>query len=292
MRSCVIDIGSNTIRAVVYGIIGERFVREFNKGVKSMLFANTTDGNLSAEGMAELSSAIAELRHMTEQFECEYYAFATSAFRDLKNQDEVIAYINESNGIKIKVLSGEEEVECDYLGLQFETGAVRGVGVDLGGGSCQLMAFSEEGLSQAVSLPLGCARLRRKFVDGELPTREETQKLYDYVKEKLSVFNSDGAKSLFLMGGTARAALEIKRVLLADKSRQDRLSKKELEDFVEFAYGAGAVSFLKAVTGKRYNTVIVGIIAFIAIADYVGAESVIVKDCSVRDGYVRKYLMR
>ena len=127
MKSCVFDIGSNTIRAVVFEINGGKIDILFNKGMKSMLFDYTVGEELSRGGMAELSAVISRLRGLTAGYECDYHAFATSAYRDLKNQREVIDYIKDKNGIIIHALSGGEEAECDYLGICHEVGAVRGI---------------------------------------------------------------------------------------------------------------------------------------------------------------------
>lgn len=290
MNVCILDIGSNTIRAVVYETIGERMVMLYNKGVASMIFAKTSGGSLSQEGQDELSETIKSLVETVRDYNCDYHAFATSAFRDLANKQEVIEYIAQKNGIRIKVLTGEEESKCDYLGLRRETGAVRGVGIDLGGGSCQMMSFSEEGLLSAVSYDMGSARIKRRFVGGVLPNKDEKDKIYDYVIRHIEGFDTAGARTLFAFGGTARAILMLKRVLHADRT-PDRISREELEGFINFAYTAGAVPFLKAVTRKRFDTVIVGAIIISAIADYVGVDTVLVKDCSVRDGYVIKYVL-
>jgi exopolyphosphatase/guanosine-5'-triphosphate,3'-diphosphate pyrophosphatase len=170
MRSSVLDIGSNTMRVVVFDISGESVKTIFGKGMKSVIFENTQNGKLTEIGMAALSKAISDMCAMTEQFGCDYHAFATSAFRDLSNQQEVIDFIYKQNGIKIRVLSGEEEAECDYLGMRRETGAVRGLGVDLGGGSCQVITFDESGMTAAASLKLGTVRLKNTFVAGNIPT--------------------------------------------------------------------------------------------------------------------------
>lgn len=290
MKSCVLDIGSNTIRAVVFEIIGGNFDKVYNKGIKSMLFDYTADGKLTQPGMDGLSAVISELCSLTADYGCSYHAFATSAFRDLINQQEVIDYISDKNGIKIHVFSGDEEAECDYLGICGEIGAVNGIGIDLGGGSCQLLSFSEKGLTKALSLPLGTSRLKRRFVSGSLPTGEEGQRIYDYVLKEIASFAKADNSSMFAMGGSARAALAVKRTLCADM-HADCISSEELGEFVEFSKTAGGEAFLKSVVKNRYDTVVVGMIIMSAIADYAGADYIKILDCGVRDGYVRKYLI-
>lgn len=292
MKSCVIDIGSNTIRAVVYDIAGENITTVFNKGIKSMLFDYTADGALVKEGIAALSDAMAELCRLAADYRCDCHAFATSAFRDLKNQQEIISCIETNSGIRVRVLSGEEESECDYIGLRRAAGAVCGTGIDLGGGSCQILSFSEDGLTAAKSLPLGTLRLKRQFVSDSLPDGEEGRLIYDYVTQQiagLGFLKRDG-QAMLAMGGSARAVREIKRVIKADNSA-DCISTQELSEFVEFAKTPGSQALFKSIVKSRYDTVVVGMIIMRAIAEFTGADSIGMLDCGVRDGYVIKYIM-
>lgn len=293
MTGCVLDIGSNTIRAVVYEIIGERVNTVYNKGAKSMLFDCTVDSKLTRVGMEILSRTLAELCSAVKDYDCEFHAFATSAFRDLKNQQEVIEYIESNNELTIHVLSEEEEISCDYAALRPEVGAVRGMGIDLGGGSCQIFAFSEEGMTASASLKIGTKRLVREFVTGAMPTEQELKDMYKYVSEQLDTLvflSSDRKRNMYAMGGSARAALVVKSVLKPD-NKADRLSGQELADFIEFSLTAGAEQILRAIVKKRYLTSVAGMIVMHAIASRIGAENVIVKDCGVRLGYAYRYMV-
>ncbi|MBS7298368.1 MAG: hypothetical protein KIG65_04740 [Eubacteriales bacterium] len=271
--NAVIDIGTNTIRAVVYD---EDMNEMFSQGVVSKLLDYTADGVLTVAGVIWLSNVVGTLSVMAEQFAVKPRAFATSAFRELKNADEVVAYIKDYTGTEITVLSGEEETECDFMSLQRL--AKNGVGIDLGGGSCQVIAFDTSEFS-GNSYPVGVKRIKNKFVSGILPNRTEMQNIYKYIKQEITInFKSD---VLYIFGGTARAIEK-----LGDK---DVISIDDLDRLIALAFDENAENILRQKVKSRVDTVIVGAVIFRAIADAVGVKELKVVNCSVRDGFVLKY---
>lgn len=291
MTVCVIDIGSNTIRAVVYELAEGRYIKKQSNAVKSMLFEHTRLGILTEEGKSALSAAIDGLKKSAAAFEPEYYAFATSAFRDLNNRADAVDYIFKKNKIRIDLLDENDEAVCDYLGLRSTVGSISGAGADLGGGSCQLMYFSELELLQSCSLPIGCARLKRRFCAACIPAADELERIYRYVKEQLTGFEIPASEALHIMGGTARGILALKHTMTADAVSR-AVDMKELAEFAAFSLDKECEAVLKGIVGKRYDTVGVGIVVYATIAEHIGAKKLIIEDCSVRDGYIQKYLFK
>ena len=107
----VIDIGTNTVRAVGYNTD----VKPVCETVfESNILKHTKNGILSITGIKELSLVIKkEIEFFYENKISEIYAFATSAMRDVKNFDEV----NENCDIEIELLSEEDEAMCDFNGV-------------------------------------------------------------------------------------------------------------------------------------------------------------------------------
>lgn len=269
----VIDIGTNTIRAVVYD---EDMNELFNQGVASKLLDYTADGILTVAGLVWLSNVIGTLSVMAEQFAVKPKAFATSAFRELKNADEVATYIKEYTGTEIKVLTGEEEAECDFLSLK--ECADFGVGVDLGGGSCQIVSFNEDAY-EGKSYPFGVKRMKNRFVSKTIPTEEESAAIYSFVKNEIDIDVSTDC--LYIFGGTARA--------LAKLNGNDVITVDELENIKALALEDNAENYLRAKVQNRFDTVLVGALVFQAIADKLGAKELKTVDCSARKGFILKY---
>ena len=103
---------------------------------------------------------------------------ATSAVRDASNGPELIERVREATGLKMRLISGEEEARTRFYGRGLGLGpawrgdARRAMMVDLGGGSAQLVLGDDEPQEQ-VSLPLGSGRTTERFVRKDPPTDKE-----------------------------------------------------------------------------------------------------------------------
>ncbi len=273
----VIDIGSNTIRAVVYD---DEMQEIFNQSVVSKLFDYTADAILTTAGIIWLSNVVGTLKVMTEQQGVTPVAFATSAFRDLNNAGEVAEYIKEYTGVGIQILSGEDEAECDFVSLKAQVDISTGIGVDLGGGSCQIFSFDDGKLTDSLSLKLGVKRLKNEFVSGTIADTQELENVYRHVKKSLPKLKQTDC--IYIFGGSARAMLGLKEHTFGDGND---ITIEQLADMTEFSEQT-----LREITGKRFDTVGIAVAVIKAIADCADAKAIKVVNCSVREGFIIKYV--
>ena len=288
MRYGVIDIGSNTVRAVVYEVSDRDFEVVSNIAVGSKLFAYTKEHKLSDEGIKWLSSSVSRLIAQAGE-DCSFCAFATSAFRDLENRDEVKTFIESICSIKVYILSGDEEAECDREAL-INKGIKNGVAVDLGGGSCQIIAFDEEKVSLSVSLPLGCVRLKMMLTKKDIPDEEELCAVYEHTGKAVSQYLKS-SDTLIMFGGTARTLSRL-AVAAGYEKGEAEMSVQTLKNLIGMTNEPDGVELLKDVSGKRYETVPVGATTLLCIAQGLGASRLLVPEISVRDGFLVKYLLK
>ena len=94
-------------------------------------------------------------------------AVATSAIRDAANRDELLAAIRERSGLEVRVISGAEEAWYGYLAIANSTTLEDGFGIDVGGGSVQLMRIEDRRLGEAESVRLGAVRVSEAFLPDE-----------------------------------------------------------------------------------------------------------------------------
>ena len=94
-------------------------------------------------------------------------AFATSAVRDAVNADDVICQVNKASGLELEVLAGDDEARLTFLAARRWFGWSSGrLGVfDIGGGSLEMAAGSDETPDVASSVPLGAGRLTREWLN-------------------------------------------------------------------------------------------------------------------------------
>lgn len=276
----IIDIGSNTIRLVTY----DKGKVVSNFGVNSEIISDTKNGILSGCGIDKLCDAILYLIKKRENEEI--YAFGTYAMRVLRNKEEVEKRVFEKTGINIDILSGKQEAEYDFYGL---LGTIlpkeSGIGVDLGGGSAQILVFEKGKLTTSLSRPIGCKRVKNRFSKGKEVTKAEQVKIREYIQKNLKLRRGKKCEKIYMMGGTAKAALRLYRFLEGENA--DIIKTAELDRVITFIEEADE-KILKKVLRARYDNIIVGIIIMREIAEFFGAKNIHIKRCGVRDGYVLK----
>lgn len=277
----IIDIGSNTLRLVLY----EKNKKIKNIAVGSEILSDTKDAILSHEGIEKLCKTITYFCEKSEG--ARIFAFATYALRTLENKEEVKRIVFEETGVKIDILSGEDEAKYDFYGL---LGSIskkeEGIGVDLGGGSAQIFVFKNEEIRFCYSYPIGCKRLKNQFVQGKFPTQSEEGKLREYIKEKLLSLVGTCQKKIFMMGGTAKTAIKLYSYLKGTENR-DTLDVENLYEIIRFIKETPEEA-MKNILKYRYDNIVVGIIIMEEIAKIVGADKIHIKKCGVRDGYLLK----
>ncbi|MBO5060031.1 MAG: hypothetical protein J6C82_03870 [Clostridia bacterium] len=276
----IIDIGSNTIRLVMY----DRGKQVSNTGLNSEIINDTKDGVLTSEGTEKLCDIISFFKEKAG--DNEIFAFATFAFRVLKNGEEVKKTIFERTGVLIDILSGEDEAKYDFYGLMSTLCENEsGIGVDLGGGSGQVFSFSDGNIEFFSSYPIGCRKVKNKFVKEKLPTSEEKIKIEQYIEEKLSGFDKK-CKKLYMMGGTAKTAAKLYSFLNGSENI-DIIRTDKLQSLITFIEETPQ-RVMKNILKNRYDSMAVGIIIMEALARHTGAEEIHIKKCGVRDGYLIK----
>ncbi len=274
----IIDIGSNTIRLVMY----ENGKKLSNTAVTSEILHDTINGHLTETGTQKLCTAIEYLKN--EAKGCHVYAFATFAFRVLDNAEEVKKEIFEKTGVLIDILSGKDEAKCDFSALISEIGENKsGIGVDLGGGSAQIFEFQQKNLLSFDSYPIGAKKIKKIFAEGVFPTEEETEKIKKYIEKYLKKVNGK-SENIYMMGGTAKTALRIYRFITGTQNTE-YIETKDLKGIAEFIKSAPEET-LKDVLRSRYDNIVCGIMVMEEIATYIGASKIYVLPCGVREGYL------
>ena len=158
-KLALIDVGSNTIRTVVYGLRGTHARKLYSEREYVGLIAYVRDGRLSDEGVARLCATLAHMKRFCALCRCaRVTAFSTASLRGVANRAEAVAEVRRLTGLDILPLSAEEEMACDCAAL-LRLGLREGFAFDLGGGSCQVFRFREEGVREGASLPFGCLTL-------------------------------------------------------------------------------------------------------------------------------------
>ncbi|MBC2932635.1 Ppx/GppA phosphatase family protein [Nocardioides sp. zg-1228] len=191
MRLGVLDIGSNTGHLLVVDAHGGAAPLPASSHKQPLRLAEHLDeeGAVTAEGIDALTDFCASATRIAEDKGCEeMLAFATSAVRDSVNADEVLAHVEEHSGVRLGVLSGEDEARLTFLAVRrwFGWSAGRLAVFDIGGGSLEIAGGSDEAPDVAWSLPLGAARVARAWFGGGRPSDEEVRELRKQVRAEIA----------------------------------------------------------------------------------------------------------
>ncbi len=276
----IIDIGSNTIRLVMY----DRGKKISNTGINSEIINDTENGFLTFEGTEKLCKSIMFLKERAG--ENKVFALATFAFRVLKNSAEVKKIIFEKTGVTVDILSGEDEAKYDFYGLMSTLcGRESGIGADLGGGSAQIFSFCDGEIEKFSSYPIGCKKVKNLIMPEKDFGKCDRERIRQYTEEKISDFDKKCGK-LYMMGGTAKTAAKLYSFLNGreniDVIKTDRISG--LITFIEET----PQHVMKNILKNRYDSMAAGLVVTETIARHVGAEEIHIKKCGVRDGYLIK----
>lgn len=159
-RQAIIDIGSNSIRLVVFDGPARLPAILFNEKIMAGLGRNlSSDGKLDETAIAATLRALQRFRRLTSEMGVERpRTVATAAVRDASNAGELLARMT-AMGLETELLSGEQEAEAAGLGVISAIPEADGVVGDLGGGSLELIRVARGGTERAISLPLGVLRI-------------------------------------------------------------------------------------------------------------------------------------
>lgn len=209
-RVAIVDIGSNSVRLVVYsGPTRAPFVL-FNEKVMAGLGRNLDEtGELSGEAQARALTALARFRLLTLRMgAARTRVFATAAVREASNGRDFLDRVA-ALGFEPEVLSEEEEGRLAALGVLSGIPDADGVIGDLGGGSLELADIGGGEVRQRVSLPLGVLRIAG--MDAKSP-RALLRKLCRELK-KADFANIAEGRPFYLVGGSWRALARVDQEL-------------------------------------------------------------------------------
>lgn len=214
LKTVIIDIGSNTIRLVLYHYDQEEGLRELGN-IKTVARLRTylqPTGEMSDEGIQLLTDTLLTFKAMLDDFEIvDVKAVATAAIRQATNRDSILALMKERTGIQIDLLTGDEEAKYGYLAVAYSMGTPSAVTIDIGGGSTEITLFKDKQLQHTHSFPFGTVSLKQLFVKGDILNSNEREDLIAFVKEQFSSLSWIQGVQLPIIGigGSARNVAQI-----------------------------------------------------------------------------------
>nr|WP_263312879.1 exopolyphosphatase [Mammaliicoccus sp. Marseille-Q6498] len=241
-RLGLIDIGSNTIRLVIFECSKETGLNEL-QNVKTPARLSqylTEDKEMTEEGINVLVETLNSFKKVAKKFFVEELVpAATAAVRQSKNLDQIIEKVKSKTNLDIEVIPEEDEAFYGFYAATHTLNIENGMTVDIGGGSTEVTYFEKKKLKEAISFPFGVVTLQKLFFDGkDHNDKNAIKKCEKYVKEQFESVKwiKDKKVPIIGIGGSARNNARIHQSLhnypIAGVHGYD-MTKKGLEEVFE-----------------------------------------------------------
>ncbi len=201
-KFAVIDIGSNSVRMIVYRQ-GALALPLFNEKASCCLGKDLSKtGMLHKKGVVEAALLLQRFAHLARAMQVEKItAVATQAVRKAENGKDFLRQLNKKTGIKIKILSGKQEAAFSAQGLLAAFPGANGIMGDMGGGSLELAALGNGKSGKKASLPFGAISL----IDSPLSLAALRRHVSSEYKALSWLKRAGKGKTFYAIGGTFRA---------------------------------------------------------------------------------------
>ncbi len=213
MNLAAIDIGTNSVKLLVGRVSGARVTPLLHRSIITRLGEGLQkNGVISGEAADRTIEALVQLHALARQRGAERIAaVGTLALRAARNTKEFLLKCAERAELDVRVLTGEEEAHLSFQGATGASRAQQVLGIEIGGGSTQIMIGTHAKLHASWSLSMGAVTLTEEFLKSDPPAAEEMMAMSASIRRHLQhvVARVGRNGELVGIGGTVSAILKI-----------------------------------------------------------------------------------
>lgn len=296
-KHAVIDVGSNSVRLVIYQIDGNSFVPIHNEKVLAGLGRGINEtGDLSKIGVELALNAIRRFKLLLDALKIRSYdAIATAAARDAENGAEFINIINNEIDLKLKLISGEEEGRLSALGVKYGAPYANGIMGDLGGSSLELVSLDGECDKreswQLGPLAIGDMAISRDFSQNIAKTTNYINQIFNK-SEVLKLKNID---EFHAVGGAWRNIAHL-NMIMKDYSLQVlhnyEIAREEAIELCNFVMlqSKRSLEKVKGISQRRAETLPYAGLLLREIINATNCKKIIISSYGLREGLISERL--
>ncbi|GGW60957.1 hypothetical protein GCM10010503_42510 [Streptomyces lucensis JCM 4490] len=304
MRLGVLDVGSNTVHLLVVDAHPGACPLPAHSHKVELRLAQLLDdsGAIGDDGIEKLIAVVRDALQAAEDKGVEdLLPFATSAVRDAVNADDVLARVEAETGVRLQVVTGEEEARLTFLAVRrwFGWSAGKLLVLDIGGGSLEIAFGMDEEPDAAVSLPLGAGRLTAAWLPGDPPDPEDVRALRRHARAEIArtvgEFSRFGTPDHVV--ATSKTFKQLARIAGAARSAeglyvQRELKRESLEAWVPRLAGMTTEqrAELSGVSDGRAGQLLAGALVAEGAMDLFGVESLEICPWALREGVILRHL--
>ncbi|WP_110111762.1 Ppx/GppA family phosphatase [Bacillus sp. CGMCC 1.16541] len=290
----MIDIGSNTMRLVIYELKNEKSIRQIENVKVVARLRNYLDKNeiLTKKGIEILLDTLKSFQVLTKHHALEKVnCIATATIRQAKNKQTIMEIVEKETDFTMTVFSEYEEAYYGFLAVIHSTSITEGVTIDIGGGSTEVTYFQNRELVEYHSFPFGALSLKLQFVKNHIPTPKEREQIEAYI---LSQFNSlpwlrHINVPIVAIGGSARNMVQLHQNLIDyplagvhqyEMSHDDICQVKEHLDLLPYQ----EIQKLDGLSKDRADTIVPAIQVFHTLCEVTDSKTFILSRKGLREG--------
>ncbi|RUT40708.1 Ppx/GppA family phosphatase [Paenibacillus anaericanus] len=298
----IMDIGSNSIRLAIYEVTSQREYRLINENKESARLSEKIkqDGRLELDGILEIVPILSQFNDICSQYKCrEIRVAATAAIRNATNSEEIVDMLFQYTGLKVDILSGDQEAYYGFLGVVDGINVQDGFIIDIGGGSTEITLFRNREWISSVSLPIGAVNSQRKYGGDSESWLDENitslqNEIYDLLSEHSWITTQPGLP-LIGLGGSIRALGKL------DQRRSKyplpiahhyMLERENIEHFAQLlpSLSLAKRKRMEGLSKARADIIVPGVIILHAILQYTEAAVCLVSGTGLREGLLLETL--
>jgi exopolyphosphatase/guanosine-5'-triphosphate,3'-diphosphate pyrophosphatase len=281
----VIDIGSNSVRLVVYRLEGRAIWTVYNEKVLAGLGSELMEtGRLSTGGVED---AMAALRRFSALLDAsrpsELFVAATAAVREAADGEAFVLRVMAETGLSVRVLTGAEEARYAALGVLAGTPTASGLVGDLGGASLELTRIDEGQVGDGITLPLGAFNLRGQDGFDHGRVRAHAAKVLKPVEDEFA------SETLFAVGGGWRNLALLQMRIASYPLRivhQYEMSAVDALDAARFIarQSKGSLERIEGVSRRRMETLPYAAVVLEMLIERLGLKRIVLSAYGLREG--------
>jgi exopolyphosphatase/guanosine-5'-triphosphate,3'-diphosphate pyrophosphatase len=294
-RIGIIDIGSNSIRLVIYEITETHAYHVIDESKESARLSERLDeaGCLRDEDLQYIVNILKRFKRLCDIHKVSLIrAAATAAIRNSHNGSRIAEQLTEQTGVTVQILSGAEEGRLGFLGVMNTMDIQDGFLIDIGGGSTEISLFRNRTLLDSVSFPFGAVNMmqtygREKGID-ELAARAMIAMIEEVATQHPWIYQHPGLPMVGL-GGTMRSLCNMdqrKKKYSLTLTHNYQLSDAEVDSWLT---ELRRLPFeqrkrIEGLSKDRADIIIPGLIILGTLHRLSGATHYIVSGAGLRDG--------
>lgn len=303
IRNGLIDIGSNTIRLVIFEFSTETGLTEI-QNIKTPARLSqylTPSQEMNEEGIQVLIKALHSFKKVADKFQVvQLFPIATAAIRQSNNRNAIVKRVKSELGIDIIIIPEEDEAFYGSYAVTHTTSINNGITVDIGGGSTELTYFNQKNIKEAISFPFGVVTLKNKF----FAHKDHNDK--DAIKEMEKFLKSEFKQvdwllnqnvSLVGIGGSARNSARIHQSLhqypIAGVHGYT-MSKKDLKEVYQVLKKSSrdTLTNLDGLSRDRVDIILPALAVFNVLYELIDAQAFTFSRKGIREGFIMNQIAK